>query len=253
MKKNWTILICFLLFSFGSRAENSVVSTTFDDRPICEQQKGVWREYGNGCVDECESKFDQFTICTSAITYGCDCGKGRCWNEKSCVPVAVYKKTFDKKFEEEQKLLQEAKKKRQGEYQENTTTIVNDLIAKKQNTPASPDVAGSIKNNYDQFYQKNIDPAITGITNVTDNTISQVNKNLEKSGQNQLPQISIAPTPEAVPVAPPIVIDNNDKAQIPAMFLEQEKAKQLLQQQTSNNQQAPATNNASQLPIIPLP
>ena len=160
---------------------------------------------------------------------------------------------FDKKFEEEQKLLQEAKKKRQGEYQENTTTIVNDLIAKKQNTPASPDVAGSIKNNYDQFYQKNIDPAITGITNVTDNTISQVNKNLEKSGQNQLPQISIAPTPEAVPVAPPIVIDNNDKAQIPAMFLEQEKAKQLLQQQTSNNQQAPATNNASQLPIIPLP
>ena len=253
MKKNWAILICCLLFSFGSRAQDSASSTTFDDRPTCEQQKGVWREYGDGCVDECYPKFDKFTICTSALTFGCDCGKGRCWNEKSCVSVKEYKNIFDKKFAEDQKILQEAKQKRQAQYQENTNAIVNDLIAKKQSAPApSADIAGALKNNYNEFYQNNVDPAITGATNATNNVITAANKNLEDAGMNKLPQINV-PANETVPVAPPIVIDNNTNAQVPAAFLEQERSRQLLQQQKSGNQQAPATNNASTLPIIPLP
>jgi len=259
MKKIWAVLI-LLLFCGTSALAQEATTTSFDDRPACEAQKGVWREFGNGCVDECYPKFDKFTICTSAITFGCDCGKGRCWDNKSCVPVAQYKKTFDKNFEEEQKVLQEAKKKRQEQYQANSDAIVSDLISKKKASDSTAaQVAGAIKNNYNDFYQNSVTPAVNDAKNAADNAITAANKNLDKAGMDQLPQINLPQEEVKVPTAPPIVIEKGD-APVPALFLEQQQGKKSTAPQTSGNSQNPLLNNspnqqgnAAALPIIPLP
>lgn len=115
-----------LLFSITSHAQ-STRFTSFDDRPICEDNKGVWREFGNGCVDECHSKFDKFSICTQAITYGCDCGKGRCWDGESCVTTKNYKKIFDAEKEEEKKILEAAKQKRLEQAKANEQSVIENL------------------------------------------------------------------------------------------------------------------------------
>lgn len=250
MRKLLAIATLVIAYAFSAGAE----TTTFDDRPNCEAQKGVWREYGNGCVDECYPKFDKFTICTSAITFGCDCGKGRCWDDNKCVPIANYKKTFDKNFEAEQKILQEAKKQRQSEYQANTSAMVDKLIEdKKKNGTSVSDVTGAIQNNYNEFYQDNIAPTVDNAVNAANNSIDAANRNLDKAGKEQLPQITL-PNPDSnQPTAPPIVI-NNGNAQVPPLFLEQESNKQKIVPQNPGATQTGATNNnAAPLPIIPLP
>ncbi len=87
-------------------------STTFDDRPLCESAKGVWRQFGNGCTDSCESKLNEFSICTQAITYGCECGKGRCWDGDTCVTMDDYKIIYEKQQEVEKKKLNEVREER---------------------------------------------------------------------------------------------------------------------------------------------
>ncbi|MBI3033613.1 hypothetical protein HYY72_00440 [Candidatus Woesearchaeota archaeon] len=53
----------------------------------CERVKGTWEMFSNGCVDSCyKARSASPVICTQALTYGCDCGPGRCWNDSSCVP-----------------------------------------------------------------------------------------------------------------------------------------------------------------------
>ena len=247
MKKTCAILIFLLFLSSEVFAQAVAPSTSFDDRQACEENKGVWREFGNGCVDECYPKFDKFTICTSAITFGCDCGKGRCWNEKSCVSVIQYKKIFDKEFEEEQKMQQEAKQKRQAESAANAALIVDDIIAKNANRGTS-DVAGAIKNNYNEFYDTKVDPAVNNAITATGSAITSADKNLNDMSKQNTPAANI-------PEAPPIVIDTS-KAQVPTLFLEQEKAKQQNQSQTTGNQPGSTNStapNAQTLPVIPLP
>ena len=67
--------------------------TSFDGRENCQISKGVWREFGNGCVDSCKSKMDRIMICSMAITYGCDCGKESCWDGEICVKINDFKVT----------------------------------------------------------------------------------------------------------------------------------------------------------------
>ena len=249
MKFN-AIIILLLLFGFDSWAQVAR-STSFDDRGICEENKGVWREFGNGCVDECNPKFDQFVICTRAITFGCDCGKGRCWSDKGCVAVTQYQKIFEEKQAEEEKLLQEAKARRKAEYESNAAQITDKLISDAQSR-AVPDVAGMIKNNYNEFYQDNVQPVVDNAVNATQGAVDSANQSLK--------DLNNLPTPPAIGEAPPIVV-KNDNAPVPSLFLEQEKAKQQSQAQSSGNsstQNSSSNQNnsapvAQALPIIPLP
>lgn len=253
MKQTCAILIFLLFLSSEVFAQAVAPSTSFDDREACEENKGVWREFGNGCVDECYPKFDKFVICTSAVTFGCDCGKGRCWNEKSCASVAQYKKVFDKKFEEEQKLQQESKNKRKAEADANAGKIVDDLIAKNGTRTSTSDVAGAVKNNYNEFYNKNVDPAVNNAITATESAITSANKNLSEAAKQNLPSIDLPS--DIPPEAPPIII-NSGKAEVPSLFLEQEKAKQSNQSQTTGNQAGQANspaNSAQTLPVIALP
>jgi hypothetical protein len=61
---------------------------------LCEQKSGVWKEFRNGCVDGCSSKVSTMSMCTSALTMGCECGETKCWdnNQSTCIEIEDYKK-----------------------------------------------------------------------------------------------------------------------------------------------------------------
>lgn len=122
--------LLLLLFLPSPSYSQALRTTSFDDRPICENAKGVWRQFGNSCVDECHPKLDNFSVCAQAITYGCDCGKGRCWNGEICVMLKDYKKIFDIEKEEEKKILAEARKRRQEAAKANEKSIMSGLVNK---------------------------------------------------------------------------------------------------------------------------
>jgi hypothetical protein len=136
MKKNF--LIFFLIFSFFAANLFAQISrsTSFDDRPVCEESKGVWRQFGNGCANYCNPQFDQFSICSQSLVYGCDCGKNRCWDGKTCVALKDYKKIFDVEQAEQKKVLDAAKEKRQAEAKQNQQAIMAKLKAANSTDPS---------------------------------------------------------------------------------------------------------------------
>ena len=54
---------------------------------ICAQEGGEWREFPNTCVDSCDAARDEYAVCGQALTYGCDCGDGMCWDGQTCVEI----------------------------------------------------------------------------------------------------------------------------------------------------------------------
>lgn len=156
MKKFFAISLIFFCTEVFAQATRY---TSFDDRPDCEESKGVWRQFGNVCVDQCRPKFDQFVICAQAITFGCDCGDGRCWEGNSCIPLKDYKKTFDAEVAEEKKILDEAKERRKEEAKENEQLILNRLanpVLSEVGVPPSTNSVNQIQS---------LAPAITASTN----------------------------------------------------------------------------------------
>ncbi len=124
-----SMLAVVAFFFFLSIASAQVTrSTTFDDRGVCENSKGVWHQFGNGCADFCHDKFDRFAMCTQALVFSCECGKNRCWDGESCVALKSYKKIFDVEQAEEQKVLNAAKEKRKADALAHEEEIMNKLV-----------------------------------------------------------------------------------------------------------------------------
>jgi hypothetical protein len=137
MKKFFLILFLIGVF-FGQEIFAQIARpTSFDDRPICQETKGVWRQFGNGCADDCRSKFDQFSICTQALIYGCDCGKNRCWNGEKCVLQKNYKETYDLEIAAEKKSLDKAKEERKIAAKENEQKIISKFVVQDPNNQNS--------------------------------------------------------------------------------------------------------------------
>lgn len=140
----------FLLINFMSAQVSfaqTVRSTTFDKREICEKNKGMWREFGNGCADGCRTKLDRFTMCTVTITYSCDCGENRCWEDNKCVNIQDYQKTFDEKQAKEKEELDKIKEARKEEFKRNSSYLINKLAAAKANPdPANKAASNSLPN-----------------------------------------------------------------------------------------------------------
>ncbi len=63
-------------------------------KQVCDMQKGVWKQFKNGCVDNCNNKMSTISMCTSALTFGCECGETKCWDDTKsvCVEIEDYKK-----------------------------------------------------------------------------------------------------------------------------------------------------------------
>lgn len=213
MRKKIFLISILLFCSAFSR------STTFDDRESCEKTAGTWREFGNGCVDSCEGKLNQFSVCTMAFTYGCECGKSRCWDfdQKSCVALKDYKKIFDARIAEEKKIAEAAKKKREEEAKENQQTILKNLI----NNNVAPN-----QNNQDNSDKKPEEPAPV---------------------KDQSPTPT---TPSMSQILSPVV---NDSFEVPPLFLKQEQEKKEAEEQKKKQQEAASDSTIPGLPIIPLP
>ncbi|MBP7710132.1 MAG: hypothetical protein KA100_03590 [Rickettsiales bacterium] len=124
----------FVFFSANVFAQ-TIRPTTFDDRNICEDSKGVWRQFGNGCANNCESVFDKFAMCTNALVFSCDCGKNRCWNGETCLALKDYKKIYDIEAEKNQKILDAAKEKRKADALANEQEIMARLNPPDPNAP----------------------------------------------------------------------------------------------------------------------
>ncbi len=234
-------IFAILFFIIASEAFSQAIrSTTFDDRPACEEVRGVWRQFGNGCIDECNAKFDRFSMCPQVLAYGCDCGRNRCWNGDTCVMRKDYKKIFDEEQAKEQKILDAAKAKRKVEAKANEESILNNLAKK----------AGEIT---DQ-----------GLNNLQNNVPApQPPAQAQTSAQPvQSPTYSVT-DPSKNPQQPIQPAQPVDTSLIPPFFQQLEKAKQDAANaaqpkdatKPEDTKQVPVTpiSTLPGLPVIPLP
>lgn len=228
--------LTILLFSAPAQAQLSRL-TSFDDRPLCEENKGVWRQYGDGCVDECQAKLDQFLICTSAITYGCDCGFGRCWDEDKCVALKEYKKKFDAAEAEEKKVLDEEKKKRKAIAQETQDTIMNGLVTKASANAQTydPNSKTAPQNNYGEFF-KQPDPS--------NSQAAEPQTQIYQANPNAITQVPPTTTQQQQ------VIEPFANPEVPPFFLEQERRKEEAKK-NANAGVAPIQNPAQTISQTP--
>lgn len=231
--------VIFFLLALDSFATSH--STTFDNRPVCEEAKGVWREFGNSCTQDCEHIFNQYKICPNSITFGCDCGEGRCWLDNKCVAISEYKITYREKVrkekEDEEKLAKERDEKIKNDPR--LRAYLYDIYKLKERQAAQNAQAAQ----------------------------NQQNNQTNKPAQNQQNNNPIAPAPQEVqllptqpmpnqPVAIPQIGSSSIVRQVPPAFIEQEKQKQAAQQQDHGITpllQDPKTGETIQLPVVPLP
>ena len=54
---------------------------------MCRASGGEWIMFNNGCVDMCEYRRGEVTMCTQARKLGCYCKGHRCWNGSRCEDV----------------------------------------------------------------------------------------------------------------------------------------------------------------------
>jgi hypothetical protein len=187
-------------------------------------------------------------MCTDSSAYGCDCGKGRCWNGEVCVLMSDYKKIFDKDQEEEQKILAEAKQKRKEAAAENEKEMMAKIISNIPTTSLSIDPNSQVQpnNNLAQFYQdKESKEPLPAAEKPIDNKVVQ--KDVK---EEEIPIIGLPGMFEPAKDAPPAPSGN---PKIPPLFLQQQKAKE-----DAAKAQTPTQGNTSGsvpagLPEIPLP
>jgi hypothetical protein len=232
------ICLFFVIFSSDVFAQ-TIRPTTFDSRNICENSKGVWRQFGNGCADNCEAKFDRFNICTQALAFSCDCGKNRCWNGDACVSMSEYKKVYDVEQEKSQKLLDEAKEKRKADATANKAAIMARFLPKDENgNPIQP--AQNVATNPSlPEPQKPNDPEIptSPITVITPDRITEI--------QPQEEQVKSEDLDKKVEL-PPFILKKIAK---------EEAEKQQNEQQKKVEDSKPLIEKSLPpgLPVIPLP
>lgn len=251
-------------------------STSFDLREICEKSKGVWRQFGNGCVDECESKFDKYKVCSNSASFGCDCGKNRCFADDSCIMLSDYQKIFAIKQEEEKRLLDEAKEKRKSDAsayrQEMMEKFVNAANAQAQGqTYDSTGKDPAPRTNFPDVYKKIMpdsnlvqqfapaQPQVQIVTPVEGQIIAVPN-----SGQI----VSQTPSSAEVPMAQPTPFFLKQQEQLQKVEAEKKLAEEIskkLQEEAAKKTGSPQTTPQKKeepkvdefaipgLPVIPLP
>jgi len=244
------IIFLFIYFSFLilDASAQIVRPTTFDNRQICEENKGIWREFGNGCSDSCISKFDKYEVCTHALTYSCDCGQGRCWHDNQCMSIKSYKKIFDKENEEREKFLEAKRKERE------------------ERIKKDPNLQYYLQNLYVQKNAQNQQAAQQGAQ--ANQATSQGAAVPIEAGATQVQAVAVPQTPIASPAIP---TNQDGGIQIPPAFLQKQQdarseqneriangpeGQKKSQLNTNNGAQNSATQQQSlppSLPQIPLP
>lgn len=126
----------FQAFNFAY-AQMKIVDPKFENfekREECLAAGGVWRQFGNGCADNCLAKFDKFSFCTMVVTYDCDCGNDSCYYNGKCYEVQTFKSVYEKIELEKKQQLDDEKKAREAQYMIKKNEIIESLI-KRYNIP----------------------------------------------------------------------------------------------------------------------
>lgn len=235
-KKLQIFIIFFTLFLYSSSAFSQLRHiTSFEDRATCEETSGIWRQFGVSCGDRCISKFDRFAICAWKITYACDCGKGKCWDGRSCVAMKKYEKFYNKQEEKERKIVEEARQKRKIQALIQNKERMLDLIqdARPGTVPLdnaeNPNPNLSPSNNFSQVYKEiapDYDP---------NKERQEFHKKLEGRKVEIAPDGQPLPEVKPIPVAPAIVPpkpESGDSGPTPFFMkiLEEQAAKKLAEE-----------------------
>ncbi len=221
IKKNTIEVLLILLFSsfvFSISAQARMVySTTFDGWENCKNSNGIWREFANDCSDSCQYKLGEIALCSPTITYSCDCGKGRCLNEGSCIAIKDYQAMVDERNKaddrkkEDEKQEEKIRKQRAAARQSNINQIINNLIEKKRqqlNVGAPAADSGFLlgqqqqvqpvsSSNILQFYEFSNLNGKSFVTQVKPNFSSAANSN--KNGQIEFVSNNAAPEKSTLP------------------------------------------------------
>ncbi len=243
--KSLFFCLTFFVFAFDVFAQ-TLRPTTFDDRGICEKTKGVWRQFGNGCADNCEAKFDRFSICTQALVFACDCGKNSCWDGESCVAIKDYKKIFEAKQQEEQKLLDEAKEKRKADALANQAAIMVKFAPKDAN--GNPIVLN-------QNQANNQNPAPVPAPATTPNPLPNVVKNPDEDPIPTSPITEILPEKIADSVAKQPTQNSEESTkniELPPFILKKQ-ARDAAENQKKSEEKKTATSTTEKSSLPPLP
>ncbi|MBI2971626.1 MAG: hypothetical protein HYY37_04390 [Candidatus Aenigmarchaeota archaeon] len=93
-QKYTLILLALILVAIGvymytasPQTQQSPPDYPRQSEDVCAAGGAQWKEFRSGCHDECwivRSK--KIVHCTLALSYGCDCGEGKCWNGTACEP-----------------------------------------------------------------------------------------------------------------------------------------------------------------------
>ncbi len=239
------ICLFFVIFSSDVFAQ-TLRSTTFDNRNVCEDSKGVWRQFGNGCADNCEAQFDRFSMCTQALVFSCDCGKSRCWNGDSCIIASEYKKIFDAEQEKNQKLADEAKEKRKADAAANKAAIMVKFLPKdEKGNPIYPTQTATT-NPVTPEVPKPIDPEIptSPITEITPDRITETPPKPIEPVKVDLP----AETKEQAKKE-----DLNKKVELPPFILKKMAKEESEQKKVEDSKPIMEKSLPPGLPVIPLP
>lgn len=262
-------VIFFTIFSFFCCVAQAQQKrpTTFDKRETCEANKGIWRQFGNGCAGNCEAKFERFKVCTMAITFACDCGSDKCWDSdtQKCVLLENYEVVFDQKKAEEQKKLDEMKQARKTKSDEFRRQLVGNLVKNREGsqTPSSNQNSAP-QNNLDEFYNTN-----DSVARDIRKTAIKINNELDQK-QDQAKNIVSEVKNQAIEFQ-----QNENKFEIPSAYLQklqqrkdQEQKDSTAKEKATNEKQKDSTvkekvTNEKQkesykgfdegLPQIPLP
>ncbi len=184
------LFISLILYNISALFAQNDIMDTYSKRKICHEAGGVWRKYGNGCVDHCMNKFSKFKFCTTAITYGCDCGDNSCYYDNKCHNLSDFKKEYDILESERQKKIDKQRKLRESEYINQKNLIIKNLI-KDYNIKEDLENSENNSENQDGSY-KSITNEISSNNNVSSfygsKTISNSNGESEKIYYNRIPQ-----------------------------------------------------------------
>ncbi len=233
-------LVLVLLLTLTSRVAwaEFARSTTFDDREVCVKERGVWREFGNSLADNCEAKMDRFAIAAQVVTFGCDCGKNRCWNGEHCTSLSDFKKIYEANQEKENKKIAQQRKKRSEQYRalsneriialaktipdNNNQAQNNNQVQNSKNQPQTVSMGNNLSQFKDKF-PKNENVVTQTVNDIRSNpvspameAISQANEKIQHGGfgkifslpeNNQNQQNQIVPITPVNPATDTIITD----------------------------------------------
>lgn len=87
----FALLVLFLSLTAcqagAGEAKTEPEQPTRSEKELCLASGGQWTMFNNGCLDACEYRRGEVTICTQELRIGCYCKGIRCWNGSRCEDI----------------------------------------------------------------------------------------------------------------------------------------------------------------------